>query len=72
MTREKLNQFLSERPSLTLEGLSREGGKSRKALKASLPESGEISPKILSWLMPVLNKYGWLNNKGNEKDQTGA
>lgn len=59
MTREQLNQFLSERPLLNLEGLSKEGGKSRKALKTSIPESGEISQKIVSWLLPVVQKYGY-------------
>lgn len=59
MTREQLNKFMSERPSLSLESLSKEGGKSRKALYESLPVSGEISPKIMAWLMPILEKYGF-------------
>ncbi len=59
MTREQLNAFLSERPLLRLSGLSAQAGKSRNALENSLPKSGDISPKILTWLMPQLEKYGY-------------
>ena len=59
MTREQLDQFIKERPLLNLEGLSKEAGKSRKALTMSLPTDGEISGKILEWLLPVLQKYGF-------------
>jgi hypothetical protein len=59
MTREELNQFLSERPQLTPAGISKEAGKGRNALSNSLTKPGPISPKILSWLLPVLKKYGY-------------
>ena len=63
MTRQQLETFLFERTSLTLEGLSKEGKKTRKALSNSLPTEGEISPKILTWLMPILEKYGYKTEK---------
>lgn len=59
MTREEFDKFLEERPLLTLAGLSRQAGKTHGALRLSLPKTGEISPKILQWLMPLLHLYGY-------------
>lgn len=63
MTREQLDKFLLENPLITMQGISKEAKKTRNALQNSLPTEGPISPKILSWLLPVLEKYGYQPNK---------
>jgi len=58
MTREQFDQFMQERPSLTLNALSVELGRKRNYLQQQLPKAGELG-RYEGLLLPLMQKYGY-------------
>lgn len=58
MTREQFNEFMKERPSLTLNAISLELGRKRNYLQQQLPKAGPLG-RYEQILMPLLTKYGY-------------
>lgn len=69
MTREELNQFLLERPQISLSGLSKELKRGRNYLVQQLPLSGELGV-YGDMLLPIMVKYGYLAETPNAAPAT--
>lgn len=63
MTKEQLETFFNERPSLSRTGVCKEADISKGLLDLIFKDQRKITKKTIKKLLPVLKKYGWAPKK---------
>jgi hypothetical protein len=63
LTKEDLEGFFEERPSLSRDGIAREAGISPKTLQYAHEGKRSVTTRTKELLMPVLLKYGYFYEK---------